>query len=84
MAVHVPLSPEAVAEAKMLMLASNNLLKLQDGKPVTVPSMDMILGSFYLTVQIDDEPGAGKVFSNIDDSSIANYSGKLEREYEED
>jgi len=76
MAVHVPLSPEAVAEAKMLMLASNNLLKLQDGKPVTVPSMDMILGSFYLTVQIDDEPGAGKVFSNIDEVMMA-YDEKV-------
>ena len=71
MAVHVPLSPEAVAEAKMLMLASNNLLKLQDGKPVAVPSMDMILGSFYLTVKIDDEPGAGKIFSSVDEVMMA-------------
>ena len=76
MAVHVPLSPEAVAEAKLLMLASNNLLKLQDGKPVAVPSMDMILGSFYLTVQIDDEPGAGKVFSSIDEALMA-YDQKV-------
>ena len=76
MAVHVPLSPEAVAEAKLLMLASNNLLKLQDGKPVAVPSMDMILGSFYLTVQIDDEIGAGKVFSNVDEVLMA-YDQKV-------
>lgn len=76
MAVHVPLSPEAVAEAKLLMLASNNLLKLQDGKPVTVPSMDMILGSFYLTVQIDDEPGKGKTFANIDEVMMA-YDEKI-------
>ena len=76
MAVHVPLSPEAVAEAKMLMLASNNLLKLQDGKPVTVPSMDMILGSFYLTVQIDDEPGAGKIFASVDEALMA-YDAKV-------
>ena len=76
MAVHVPLSPEAVAEAKLLMLASNNLLKLQDGKPVAVPSMDMILGSFYLTVQIDDEPGAGKIFSNVDEALMA-YDQKV-------
>ena len=76
MAVHVPLSPEAVAEAKLLMLASNNLLKLQDGKPVAVPSMDMILGSFYLTVQIDDEPGAGKVFSSVDEALMA-YDQKV-------
>ena len=76
MAVHVPLSPEAVAEAKLLMLASNNLLKLQDGKPVAVPSMDMILGSFYLTVQIDNEPGAGKVFSSVDEALMA-YDQKV-------
>ena len=76
MAVHVPLSPEAVAEAKLLMLASNNLLKLQDGKPVTVPSMDMILGSFYLTVQIDDEPGAGKTFYSVDEAMMA-YDQKV-------
>ena len=76
MAVHVPLSPEAVAEAKLLMLASNNLLNLQDGKPVAVPSMDMILGSFYLTVQIDDEPGAGKVFSSVDEALMA-YDQKV-------
>ncbi len=76
MAVHVPLSPEAVAEAKLLMLASNNLLKLQDGKPVTVPSMDMILGSFYLTFEKDDEPGTGKVFSNVDEVMMA-YDEKV-------
>ncbi|MDD3304301.1 MAG: DNA-directed RNA polymerase subunit beta' [Clostridia bacterium] len=76
MAVHVPLSPEAVAEAKMLMLASNNLLKLQDGKPVAVPSMDMILGSFYLTVVIDTEPGSGKVFSTVDEVMMA-YDEKI-------
>ena len=51
MAIHVPLSPEAQAEARFLMLSANNLLKPQDGNPVTVPTQDMILGSFYLTVQ---------------------------------
>ena len=71
MAVHVPLTPEAVAEAKMLMLASNNLLKPQDGKPVTVPSQDMILGSYYLTVDVDGEPGEGKVFSSEDEALMA-------------
>ena len=75
MAVHVPLSPEAVAEAKMLMLASNNLLKLQDGKPVTIPSMDMILGSFYLTVKLEGEKGEGKVFSNMDEALMAYDQG---------
>ncbi len=76
MAVHVPLSPEAVAEAKLLMLASNNLLKLQDGKPVTVPSQDMILGSYYLTFENTDEQGVGKIFSNIDEALMA-YDEKV-------
>ena len=51
MAVHVPLSPEAQAEARFLMLSANNLLKPQDGKPVTVPTQDMVLGSYYLTIE---------------------------------
>lgn len=51
MAVHVPLSAEAQAEARLLMLAANNLLKPSDGKPVTVPTQDMILGSYYLTME---------------------------------
>ena len=76
MAVHVPLSPEAVAEAKLLMLASNNLLKLQDGKPVAVPSQDMILGSFYLTVELPEEEGNGKIFSNVDEAMMA-YDQKV-------
>ncbi len=57
MAVHVPLSPEAQAEARFLMLSANNLLKPQDGAPVTVPTQDMILGSYYLTIVKDDEMG---------------------------
>ncbi len=76
MAVHVPLSPEAQSEAKFLMLASNNLLKPQDGKAVTVPSQDMILGSYYLTVEYDDEPGVGKVFKDEDEALMA-YDQKV-------
>ncbi|MBR5228192.1 MAG: DNA-directed RNA polymerase subunit beta' [Clostridia bacterium] len=76
MAVHVPLSPEAQAEAKFLMLASNNLLKPQDGKAVTVPSQDMILGSYYLTVSYDDEPGVGKVFKDEQEALMA-YDAKV-------
>ena len=57
MAVHVPLSAEAQAEARMLMLASNNLLKPSDGKPVAVPSQDMVIGSYYLTMIKEGEPG---------------------------
>ena len=71
MAVHVPLSPEAVAETKCLMLASNNLLKLQDGKPVAVPSQDMILGTYYLTMELPNEPGEGMIFSNMDEAMMA-------------
>ena len=67
MAVHVPLSPEAQAEARFLMLSANNLLKPQDGHPVTVPTQDMILGSYYLTLVKDDELG-GKDYPGRDKS----------------
>ena len=65
MAIHVPLSPEAQAEARFLMLSANNLLKPQDGAPVTVPTQDMILGSYYLTIIKDDEMG-GKDYPGAD------------------
>ena len=71
MAVHVPLSAEAQAEARMLMLSANNLLRPQDGGPVTVPSQDMVLGSYYLTYVNDKEDGAGKVFVNEDEVMLA-------------
>ncbi len=64
MAVHVPLSAEAQAEARLLMLAANNLLKPSDGKPVAVPTQDMILGSYYLTMDKDDEPGSPRVVTD--------------------
>ena len=75
MAVHLPLSAEAQAEARMLMLSANNLLKPQDGKPVTVPSQDMVLGSYYLTIDRDTEPGAGKVFRNVNEALMAYDEG---------
>ncbi len=75
MAVHVPLSAEAQAEARLLMLSANNLLKPQDGKPVTVPSQDMVLGSYYLTIDKADEPGAGKIFSCPDEAMMAYDEG---------
>ena len=75
MAVHVPLSPEAQSEAKFLMLASNNLLKLQDGKPVAVPTQDMILGSYYLTLEVPGEKGEGMTFFNLDEAMMA-YDAK--------
>ncbi len=70
MAVHVPLSAEAQAEARFLMLSANNLLKPQDGNPVTVPSQDMVLGSYYLTIE-REEDGAGKIFANMDEVILA-------------
>ncbi len=86
MAVHVPLSAEAQAEARFLMLSANNLLKPQDGKPVTVPTQDMVLGSYFLTIEKDakyDENGQvtngvfgeGKVFSNTDEALMAYQNG---------
>ena len=75
MAVHVPLSAEAQAEARFLMLAANNLLKPSDGKPVCVPSQDMVLGSYYLTLIKHDEPGEGKIFRDKDEAIMAYNSG---------
>jgi DNA-directed RNA polymerase subunit beta' len=77
MAVHLPLSPEAQAEARYLMLSVNNLLKPQDGKPVAVPTQDMILGSYYLTVQIDGEKGEGMYFSDKDEALMAYQNGDV-------
>ena len=71
MAVHLPLSAEAQAEARFLMLAANNLLKPSDGKPVAVPSQDMVLGSYYLTLQKEGEIGEGKVFRDVDEALMA-------------
>ena len=71
MAVHVPLSAEAQAEARFLMLAANNLLKPSDGKPVAVPSQDMVLGSYYLTMDKPGEPGEGKVFRDVNEALMA-------------
>ena len=71
MAIHLPLSPEAQAEARFLMLSVNNLLKPQDGKPVTIPTLDMVLGSYYLTMVIDGEKGEGMYFKDIDEAIMA-------------
>ena len=75
MAVHVPLSSEAQAEARLLMLASGNLLKPSDGKPVTVPTQDMVLGSYYLTLDKEGEEGEGKFFKDFDEALHA-YDAK--------
>ncbi len=71
MPVHVPLSAEAQAEARFLMLSANNLLKPMNGKAVTTPSQDMVLGSYYLTMVREDEPGAGMVFRDFDEAVMA-------------
>jgi DNA-directed RNA polymerase subunit beta' len=71
MAVHVPLSDKAVEEAKTLMLATRNLLKPADGKPIVGPSKDMVLGVYYLTLMHDGRPGEGRTFSNLDEVELA-------------
>ena len=75
MPVHVPLSSEAQAEARFLMLSANNLLKPVSGKAVTVPSQDMVLGSYYLTIDHPGEPGEGKIFRDFNEVEMA-YENK--------
>ena len=77
MAIHLPLSPEAQAEARYLMLSINNLLKPQDGKPVTVPTQDMILGAYYLTMETEGEPGEGNYFCSPEEAVIAHENHDL-------
>ena len=77
MAVHVPLSVEAQREARMLMLASGNLLNPADGKPVTVPTQDMVLGSYYLTMVNEGDKGEGKVFRDENEAIMAYQDGVI-------
>ena len=77
MPVHVPLSAEAQAEARFLMLSANNLLKPVDGRAIAVPSQDMVLGSFYLTLDKAGEPGEGKVFRDFNEAMMAYQNGLL-------
>ncbi|MBU5438651.1 DNA-directed RNA polymerase subunit beta' [Tissierella sp. MSJ-40] len=77
MAVHVPLSTEAQAEARLLMLSINNILAPKDGKPITTPTQDMVLGSYYLTVERPGEIGEGKVFKDFDEMLHAYYTGAV-------
>lgn len=78
MAVHLPLSAEAQAEARILMLSSNNILKPSDGRPVTMPSQDMIIGLFHLTAEREDPKGAGRAFSHVSEAIMAFDSGELD------
>ena len=78
MAVHLPLSTEAQAEARLLMLSTNNILALKDGKPITTPTQDMVLGSYYLTLDRKDKlKGDGSIYRNFDEMFHAYESGFL-------
>ncbi|MCM1417203.1 MAG: DNA-directed RNA polymerase subunit beta' [Bacteroides sp.] len=77
MAVHLPLSEEAQDEARTLMLAAKNLLKPSDGRPVTVPTQDMVLGSYYLTLSKEGEMGEGKIFRDFNEALIAYQDGVI-------
>lgn len=68
MAIHVPITPEAVAEARYLMLGSKNILSPKDGKPIVTPTQDMVLGNYYLTIEKKDQLGQGMVFKDIDEA----------------
>ena len=71
MAVHVPLSEEAKAEARILMLGANNILSPKDGKPIVTPSQDMVLGNYYITIEEADLPNEGKVYKNANEALMA-------------
>ena len=78
MAVHLPLSAEAQAEARLLMLSANNILKPSDGKPVTMPTQDMIIGIFHLTSEREDVPGIGRDFGSVSEAIMAYDRGELD------
>jgi DNA-directed RNA polymerase subunit beta' len=78
MAVHLPLSAEAQAEARILMLSTNNILKPADGKPVTMPTQDMVIGLFCLTREDEGVTGTGRAFSNLAEALMAYDRNELE------
>lgn len=78
MAVHVPLSVEAQAEGRFLMLSPNNILAPKDGSPITTPSQDMVLGSYYLTMEIPDALGTGMIFKDYNEMILAYYNKKVD------
>ena len=77
MAVHVPLSIESQVEARILMLCTNNILKLSDGKPIVSPTQDMVIGSYYLTIIRPGDKGEGKFFSSFDEAVMAYQDGDI-------
>ena len=78
MAVHVPLSQEAQAEARLLMLAAQNILNPKDGKPVVTPSQDMVLGNYYLTMEQEGRVGEGMFFKDMDEAILAYNNGYVQ------
>jgi DNA-directed RNA polymerase subunit beta' len=78
MAVHVPLSAEAQAEARLLMLSAHNILSTKDGKPVATPTQDMVLGSYYLTIEKEGGRGEGRIFANPNEAQLAYYHKELD------
>ncbi len=78
MAVHLPLSAEAQAEARILMLSSNNILSPANGRPITSPTQDMVLGIYYLTTQTDGATGEGRAFSSLAEAVMAKDTGELD------
>ena len=78
MAVHLPLSTEAQAEARLLMLSTNNILAPKDGKPITTPTQDMVLGSYYMTMEVEGAKGEGKIFSSYDEMLTAYYNNEVD------
>ncbi|SHK35306.1 DNA-directed RNA polymerase subunit beta' [Tepidibacter formicigenes] len=77
MAVHVPLSVEAQAEARFLMLSTNNILAPKDGSPITTPTQDMVLGSYYLTIEVEGEKGEGSIFKDYNEMLLAYQTGSV-------
>ncbi|PCS00341.1 DNA-directed RNA polymerase beta chain [Lactococcus fujiensis JCM 16395] len=75
MAIHLPLSEEAQAEARLLMLGAEHILNPKDGKPVVTPSQDMVLGNYYITMEQNDREGEGMIFSNAEEVEIARTNG---------
>ena len=77
MAVHLPLSAEAQAEARILMLSTNNVLSPASGRPIVTPSQDMVIGVYYLSEEVEDALGAGRSFATIDEGVMAYENGDL-------
>ncbi|MBM7561788.1 DNA-directed RNA polymerase subunit beta' [Fusibacter tunisiensis] len=77
MAVHVPLSVESQAEARFLMLSVNNILAPKDGRPITTPTQDMVLGAYYLTFEKEDQEGPIKVYKDYDEMNLAYFNGSV-------